>query len=83
MSDNCLAALAKSGGKLADFDSLIKFLEPWYSVDKHCTEILAYLDNTTSSTSIDQKTALKAARASKKIKFMDDPTIAEAAKITA
>lgn len=53
MSDDCLAALAKSGGTLVDSDSLIKFLEPWYGLDKHCTEILACLDSTTSSTSVD------------------------------
>lgn len=76
-------ALAKSGGTLVDSDSLIKFLEPWYGLDKHCTEILACLDSTISSNSIDRKTALKAAQTSKKIKFIDDPAIAEAARITA
>lgn len=83
LSDDCLAALAKSGSTLTDSDSFIKFLEPWYGLNKHYTEILACLESTTSSTSVNQKAALKAARASKKIKFMDNPAITEAAKITA
>lgn len=87
ISDNCLFAIAKSANLLMNEDALIQFLILWYGVEKYHLAILAYLqsiipsnDNATSR--IEQKTALKAARASKKVKFLDDPVVAETAKIT-
>lgn len=98
MSDACLAALAKNADSLHDNQTLVKFLEPGYGVDQHRIEILACLrtypaekppDNLESTSNYtlvpwsDRKETLKAARASKKVKYMDDPVIAGAARITA
>lgn len=88
MSDNCLLALAKNAAVLVDSESLIQFLSPWYGMEKHHLGILACLQstlpsNTGAASKLERKAALKAARASKKIKYMDDPVVAEAAKITA
>lgn len=83
MSNDCLAVLAKSRSIFIDFNFFIKFLASWYGFDKHCTEILTYLNITALFTLVNQKAALKAAQASKKIKFIDDLIIAKAARITA
>lgn len=88
MSDNCLLAIAKSADLLMDEESLIQFLVPWYGVEKHHLPISACLQSTIPSndhatSKIKQKAALKAARASKKVKYLDDPVAAEAARITA
>lgn len=83
LSDNCLAAIAKSEGIFTDSNSFIKFLECWYGLNKHCTKILACLESIIFSTYVNQKTALKAAQTFKKIKIIDNPAITEAARITA
>lgn len=89
ISDTCLAALAKSYDSLVNSDTLLAFLKPWYRVEKHHVEILACLQSTSSSndntltTRHDRKEALRAARASKKVKYIDDPIIAEKARIIA
>ena len=94
MSDTCLVALSKNADNLHDEQTLIRFLEPWYGVDQYRFEILDCLrtypaenppDNIGSASSLllvprsDRKEALKAACASKKIKYIDDPVVAEAA----
>lgn len=88
ISDNCLLALAKNAAILIDLESLIQFLSPWYGMEKHHLDILACLQsilpsNTNATFKLEQKTALKVAQASKKMKYIDDPVVAEAAKITA
>lgn len=88
MSDNCPLALAKNANDLVDLESLIPFLVPWYGIDKHHPGILACLQSTLPSSpnvpsKLERKAVLTAARTSKKIKYMDDPVVAKAAKITA
>lgn len=61
MLDDCFAILIKSRDTLVDSDSLVKFLKPWYDLDKHCTEILTCLTSTTSSTLVDKKATFKVA----------------------
>ena len=98
MPDCCLIALAKSRG-LLNFTELIKFLEPWHDVSKHAEEILHCLKknrpslnsdanpNVDSATHLpskaERKATLQALRASKKLKNMDDPLIAEDARMVA
>lgn len=70
MPDIYLLTLAKDAGSIVDLESLIKFLKPWYGVEKHHVEIFACLQSTpdvdASSFRLDRKAALKAAKASKK-----------------
>lgn len=86
--DNCLLTLVKNASTLINSESLIQFLKPWYGMKKYYFEILACLQSTISTNNnvtskLEYKATLKAARVSKKIKYMDDPVIAEAVKITA
>lgn len=95
MPDNCLVALAKSGGLLATFTQLIKFLEPWHGVSKYADEIFLYLE--TNRLLLEPKTELpcqlpsKAQRkanlqtlhTSKKLKNMDDSIVAQDIQMTA
>ena len=88
MSDNCLFAIAKSADLLMNKEALIQFLVFWYRVENHHLAILAYLQSTFPSNNdgisrIKWKAALKAARVSKKVKFLDDPIVTKTAKITA
>lgn len=92
LSDTCLSALVKSGGDLlTDIFLLKEFLKPWHGADRHLDEIFAHLQQSSpskeSSVSLpsraEQKIVLQAARLSKKLKYMDDPTVTEAAKLTA
>lgn len=90
MSDICLMAIAKNANILIIVDSMLQFLEPWSGVKKHHIEFLACLSTATNiqdpasfSQQSDQKAALVAAKASKKVKYMDNPVIAKAAKMTA
>lgn len=88
MSDNCLLALAKNADLFVDAESLIQFLVPWYGMKKHHVGILECLQsirsgNNDAGSRLERKAALQSARTSKKIKYMDDPVIAEAARITA
>lgn len=92
LSDTCLSALAKSGGDLlADIFLLKEFLKPWHGADRHLDEIFECLQQSSpskeSSVSLpsraERKMILQAARLSKKLKYMDDPAVAEAAKLTA
>lgn len=82
ITNNCLAIFAKSKGTFVNSDFCVKFLESWYSLDKYYIEILAYLNNITFFTLVNQKISLKAVQVSKKIKFMDNPAIAKVIKIT-
>ena len=57
-------------------EAFIQFLVPWYGVEKHHLAILACLQTTFPSNNngisrIKRKAALKASRASKKVKFLD------------
>lgn len=90
MSDQCLARLAKEGESLDEKDKLDDFLQPWPDLNEFANEIFACIKRSSSHgdkevipTKVQRKEILKAARASKKAKFMDDPTIAGAARITA
>lgn len=92
MPDDCLLALAKMGGSL-DHDQLVDFLKPWYGISKHAAGILLvlqknrpYLDTETPPFELpprsERKSALIALRMSKKRKNMDDPILAEEARMT-
>lgn len=91
MPDAYLAALAKLGGGLLNCAQLIDFLKPWYGVAKHADEILLCLQKNSPSTpdvlfdvssKAKRKATLKALRTSKKLKYMDDPQVAEEARLT-
>lgn len=89
MSDQCLFALTKKGEKLVNWAKLQEFLQPWPDLNEYVDELFTCLcqSNSYSESNIILSKAqwreiLKAACASKKIKFMDDPTIAEATRIT-
>lgn len=92
MSDSCLLALAKDGGLLHDIPTLLQFLKPWSQrISTYADEILlclqknspllnAPLDPTiVQPTKAERKATLKAARTSKKLKYIDDPLVAEQA----
>lgn len=81
MSDCYLMALAKHVEGFADEVEVQAFLEPWYGVGMFGKEILDCIHTSNQQTKGQRKEALKAARASKKIKYMDDPIIAEAARV--
>lgn len=92
MPDACLAALAKSGGSLNTRVQLIDFLKPWCGIAKHADDILLCLQKKNPlppglDASLDlpskarRKATLKAFRTSKKLKYMDDPKVAEEARL--
>lgn len=88
MSETCLMALAKQGELLQDRISLVDFLKPWYGMEDHADEILKCIQkNSSYSTDAlpksERKATLKAAKTSKKLKYMDDPAIEEEASMTA
>ena len=94
MLDACLIALAKLG-EIFDLDQLIEFLKPWYGVAKYADDIFLCLQKKSASalgldlppseipSKAQRKATLKALRNSKKLKYMDDPLVAEEARITA
>lgn len=87
-SDSCLLALAKNGELLTNENEVYTFLQTWYGVDKYTKAIWACIQANSSHgtlvpTKAERKTALKAARASKKAKYMDDPAVAETARLDA
>lgn len=93
MPDDCLLALAKSGASL-NHDQLVEFLKPWYGMAKHADGILIvlqknrpHLDTQVSPpfelpSRSERKSVLVALRTSKKLKNMDDPAVAEEARMT-
>lgn len=93
--DSCLLALAKHGSELAlaiSSEKLREFLQPWEGVDEYLEELFTLIKRSSpqisSSTNFgpsraERKETLKAARTSKKLKYMDDLVVAEAAKMTA
>lgn len=88
MSDQCLSSLSKEGEQLDDEAKLQDFLQPWPDLIEYIDEIFACIcrssshgDSSMTPSKAQRREVLKAARASKKIKFMDNPTIAEAARI--
>ena len=88
MLDACLSCLAKAGESFNDKRQLVEFLQPWPDLEEFIDDIYACFQRSTSHginipTKNEKREVLKAARASKKAKFMDDPAIASAAKITA
>lgn len=95
MPDDCLVALAKSGGLLATLIQLIKFLEPWHGVSKYADEIFLCLETNRLPLELEtespfqlpskaqKKANLQVLRASKKLKNMDDPIVAQDAQMTA
>ncbi len=95
MPDECLTALTKNGSELASniVVNLQEFPLPWQGVDNFVDEPYALLKRTNSSTNssnnlsttifrTERKKLLKAARVSKKLKYIDNPAIAEAAHLT-
>ena len=94
MPDACLIALAKSG-EILDLGQLIEFLKPWYGVTKYADDILLCLQkNSAPASGLDllpseipskaqRKAMLKVLWNSKKLKYMDNPLVAEEARITA
>lgn len=90
MDDNCLIALAKNGEVLQDKTSLIQFLKPWYGMERYTDELLACIQQNSSCSATpdlpsksERKAILTAARNSKKLKGMDDPLLAEEARMIA
>lgn len=93
MPDDCLLALAKSGGFL-DQDQFVDFLKPQYSISKYTAELLIilqknrlYLDIQIPpfelSLRLETKSAFIVFRMSKKLKKLDYPVLAEEACMTA
>ena len=88
MSETCLVALAKQGKSLQDHTSFVDFLKPWYGMEEYVDEILKCIQENSSYLTdalpkSERKATLKAAKTSKKLKYMDDPTIEEEAGMTA
>lgn len=88
MLNNCLFAIAKNVDLLINEKTLIQFLIPWYRIEKHHLAILAYLESTFPSNNnkisrIEQKTALKAVQAFKKVNFLNNLVITKTTKIIA
>ena len=82
VSDTCLQALAKSKDLLTDEEKIQSFLQLWYGVEKHSAAVLACFQQANLQTKTEKRSILQSACASKKMKFMDNPTVAEAARIT-
>lgn len=88
MTDTCLIALAKEGEALDNEEKMRKFLQPWPSPCRYFDEIFACIYRSSSHSDTipkksERKKALKAARASKTAKFMDDKEVFAAARIMA
>lgn len=88
MSDSCLLVIAKNADLLMNKEAFIQFLILWYGVEKHYLVILAYLQitfpsNDNAISRIKREATLKAAQASKKVKFFDDSVTAETIRIIA
>lgn len=92
MSNSCLLALVKDGGLLHDIPTLLKFLKPWSQrIFTYADEILLCLQKYSplpngpldptivQPTKAKRKAILKAARTSKKLKYMDDLLVAKQA----
>lgn len=87
MLDSCLLALAKDGGRLNDLPTLIRFLKLWSPrIATYSDKILLCLqhnspplteDSVVRPTKAECKAILKAARTSKKLKFIDNLLIAK------
>lgn len=90
MLDACLLALTKNASSLTDLTKLNEFLDPWCGVSDFSEQILACiqhtiprpepLENATPSRS-ERRAMLKAARASKKLRYLDDPVNAAASRL--
>lgn len=91
--DTCLAVLAKSEKLVNSQFQLVDFLKPWCDVAKYTDNILFYLQknsllplgfnvslNLLSKTQ--KKITLKAFRTFIKLKYMNDPKVAEKAHLT-
>lgn len=84
MSDACLVTLVKAANGLVDCvdgSKVKEFLQPWYGLDNYAEDLFLLLSQ--SPTKAARKEALKAARALKKAKGLDDPVVAMEARITA
>lgn len=74
-----------------DLDTEVKvkeFLSSWHGTGIYSTEIFECIRRTSSHggelapTRLEKKEAFRSARASKKAKYLDDPVVAKAARIT-
>lgn len=86
--DGWLIAFTKNANLVINEERFIQLLAPWYGIVKYYFAILACLqsticNNNNATSMIKQKAALKAAQASKKVKYMDNSLIAKNVKITA
>lgn len=95
MPDACLLALAKNALTLTNIDILNKFLDPWYGVSKFSDEILTCIQQTVPGPELlpgahlgssvpsrpERRAMLQAARASKKLQYLDDPVKAAASRL--
>lgn len=80
MSEQCFLDLAKQREEFNEKDKLADFLRPWPDLDEFVDEIFDCLQGSSPQgqdppTKAQRKSILKAGRASKKAKFMDDPTV--------
>lgn len=95
MLDSCLLALAKHGLELAlviSSEKLREFLQPWEDVDDYLEELFILIKRSSPQISsftnyrlsrTERKETLKVTQTSKKLKYIDDPVIAEAARMIA
>lgn len=95
MLDSCLLALAKHGSELAlaiSSEKLREFLQPWENMDEYLEELFILIKRSSPQISsftnsrlshAERKETLKVVQTSKKLKYIDDPVIAEAAGMTA
>lgn len=86
MSEQCLLDLAKQGEEFDEKDKLADFLHPWPDLNEFVDEIFDCLQGSSLQgrdlpTKAQRKSILKTAQASKKAKFMNDPRVAEVARI--
>lgn len=93
MPNACFTVFAKFGRLLNSQVQLVNFLKPWYGVANHTNNILICLQKKSPlplglDVSLDlpfkaeKKTTLKTFRISKKLKYMNNPKVAEEAYLT-
>lgn len=90
MSDQRLFQLVKKGEELDEKAKLLTFLTLWPDLAEFCDEIFkcfyqssSFDDSQNLLTKIKKKEIFKAACESKKVKYIDDPIVAETSQITA
>ena len=89
MSDQFFLAMAKEGEKFDKRAKLLEFLQPYPDLEEYIDELFTCLhqssfhgNNNTIPSKAERREILKATHASKKIKFLNGPTIIEVDRIT-